>query len=214
MAPAPATLPAGIHVAAAAICLAAVVWALARAPWRRLADTAVLNVWLGTMVLLLAVWSLGGPVTAAQLHMSGAALAALMLEAPLAIIALAAAIGGSALAGRASAGWALDGLLLALVPTIIVLAVHRLVVARLPCNFFIYVLVTAFAGSLLANATGHVAYNAIFAAFGARLPQDRLAYSLLLAWGESVVTGMLVSAFAVYRPQWVRTFDDTRYLRK
>ena len=35
---------------------------------------------------------------------------------------------------------------------------------------------------------------------------------MLLAWGEAFATGMLVTLMVVYKPEWVSTFDDARYL--
>jgi len=38
-------------------------------------------------------------------------------------------------------------------------------------------------------------------------------YFVYLAFGEATVTGMLTTLLVVYRPGWVATFDDARYLR-
>ena len=35
---------------------------------------------------------------------------------------------------------------------------------------------------------------------------------LQLAFGEATLTGMLLTLAVAYRPQWVTTFDDARYL--
>ena len=37
-------------------------------------------------------------------------------------------------------------------------------------------------------------------------------YLVYLAFGEATLTGMLVTLAVVYRPQWVATFDDARYI--
>jgi uncharacterized membrane protein len=34
-----------------------------------------------------------------------------------------------------------------------------------------------------------------------------------MGWSEAMLTGMAVSLMAVYRPAWVSTFDDARYLQ-
>jgi uncharacterized membrane protein len=36
----------------------------------------------------------------------------------------------------------------------------------------------------------------------------------MLAFGEATLTGMLMTLFVVYKPAWVGTFDDARYLRR
>ncbi|WP_354684875.1 hypothetical protein [Cupriavidus necator] len=42
---------------------------------------------------------------------------------------------------------------------------------------------------------------------------DTLAATVILAFGEAFLTGMLVAVFVVYRPQWVVTFRDEEYLK-
>ena len=44
------------------------------------------------------------------------------------------------------------------------------------------------------------------------LLRDYLPYYLLLSWSEAFLTGMALTLMVVYRPEWVATFDDARYL--
>jgi len=44
-------------------------------------------------------------------------------------------------------------------------------------------------------------------AFGERAP-----FLIYLAFGEGTLTGMILTLLVVYRPEWVATFDDRRYL--
>ncbi len=34
-----------------------------------------------------------------------------------------------------------------------------------------------------------------------------------MAWAESFTTGMIMPVLVIYRPEWVATFDDKRYLQ-
>jgi uncharacterized membrane protein len=34
----------------------------------------------------------------------------------------------------------------------------------------------------------------------------------LIAWGDAVATGMLTAVFVAYRPEWLLTWSDRRYL--
>jgi uncharacterized membrane protein len=36
---------------------------------------------------------------------------------------------------------------------------------------------------------------------------------LLVSWSEAFLTGMVVTIMAVYRPQWLETFDDAKYIQ-
>ena len=35
---------------------------------------------------------------------------------------------------------------------------------------------------------------------------------VLMAWGEALSTGMLVAVFVAFRPEWLLTYSDQRYL--
>ena len=47
---------------------------------------------------------------------------------------------------------------------------------------------------------------------GAKLSQKSLMYTPLFMFPEMFVTGMLISIFVVYKPDWVITFKDSRYI--
>ena len=58
--------------------LMAWLWCLRTAPWRRLADSGQLNVWLGTIVMLTLAWSLkAGVKPGLSLHLLGATMVTL-----------------------------------------------------------------------------------------------------------------------------------------
>jgi uncharacterized membrane protein len=88
----------------------------------------------------------------------------------------------------------------------------------LPRNFFIYIFLTAFFGAALAGAASGSAAIGLIAAFGAPplafMAEQFLPYCLLLAFAEATLTGMVITLLVVYRPRWVGTFDDTRYLSR
>ena len=60
-------------------------------------------------------------------------------------------------------------------------------------------------------------WPAVIAATGAMdaavLFGDYVPYLLYLAFAEGTLTGMVLTLAVVYRPQWVATFDDARYLK-
>jgi uncharacterized membrane protein len=39
-----------------------------------------------------------------------------------------------------------------------------------------------------------------------------LPFYVLMGWSEAFISGMLVTIMVVWRPQWVATFSDERYL--
>jgi uncharacterized membrane protein len=46
----------------------------------------------------------------------------------------------------------------------------------------------------------------------AYLKTNYLPYYILMGWSEAISTGMAITLMVVYRPEWVATFDDRRYL--
>jgi uncharacterized membrane protein len=46
------------------------------------------------------------------------------------------------------------------------------------------------------------------------LSSEYFPYFLLLGFSEAWLSGMMMTLFVVYRPQWVVSFDDSVYLAK
>jgi uncharacterized membrane protein len=175
---------------------------------------------MGLTVALLLAWSLRVSVgDGMDLHLAGASLAALMFGARLAAGALAVVLAVMGLSGRiAPDALALQGIFYTLLPALLSVGIQRLVEARLPRNVFVYIFVSGFAGTLAANVLAALAFagmvSLLGAVPGAAPAGDYLAYRLLLCWGESMLTGMLVATFVAYRPQWMMTFRDEIYLAR
>lgn len=207
-------------ITASAVYLAALGWCLATAPWRSLAASTRQHGWMGLTVGLLLAWTLHVSVDGGMdLHLAGASLAALMFGARLAAASLAVVLAVMGLTGRiAPEALALQGIFYTLLPALFTIAIQRLVEARLPRNIFVYIFVSGFAGTLVANVLAALAFAGMAPLFGAvpgAAPAgDYLAYRLLLCWGECMLTGMLVAIFVAYRPQWMMTFRDEIYLTR
>ena len=202
--------------------LAAWLWCFLKAPWRRLADSGQLNVWLGTVVLLILVWSMkAGVKPGLNMHLLGATMLTLMFGRELAVIGFSLVLAGVTLNNEmlGRAGWdayALNAVVLAVFPPLLADAIRQAVDRWLPGNFFIYVFVTAFFGSALTVAgTGLLACALLWAAGVYPAPtllDDYLPYYFLLGFAEAWLNGALITVMLVYLPHWVGTFDDRRYL--
>jgi uncharacterized membrane protein len=211
-----------VNYAPAGLALAAAALALPFKPWQTLRSGALRHPWLATLVLLPWLWS-----TAAHLpgglpvQLSMAALTVLMLGWPLACWSwMLAAIAAAWLARPAVAadplGWALlAGELAAwngVLPGTLALAIGLATRRWLPAHPMIYILARGFAATLPAMA----ATGALWVATQP-LPAGADAGSLMLgrwliAWGDAVATGMLCAIFVAYRPDWLLTWSDRRYL--
>lgn len=171
---------------------------------------------LGAVAVLIGLaWTLrttlvGGP----PLHWIVAPLALYVLGPRWAAVAV---LGGAGFAGATgTVPWTempmavlLDGWL----PIAVAWGWLRLVERRLPPHLFVYLFIAVFAGTLVATMVGGAAERLLFAATSGHNPgADWWIALLILADGEAVTTGIVVTGLAVYRPEWLQTFDADRYL--
>jgi uncharacterized membrane protein len=79
------------------------------------------------------------------------------------------------------------------------------------------VLGNGFFGAALAVAAIGLTTTATMALAGAYSLEYLLAqytpYAMLISWGEAFSTGMAITVMAVYRPDWLETFDDVKYIQ-
>ncbi|MGE5319268.1 MAG: energy-coupling factor ABC transporter permease, partial [Hyphomicrobiaceae bacterium] len=110
-----------------------------------------------------------------------------------------------------------DALLMAALPAAVSWNTFRLIERYLPDHFFIYVLGNGFFGAALSVAAIGVVTTALMVVAGAYsldyLLGQYTPYALLISWGEAFATGMAVTMMAVYRPAWLETFDDAKYIQ-
>jgi len=211
-------LPPAWMVAGWAAAVPVLAWAMLTAPWQRLADSERFHVWGAAILCEVVLWTIRATVGEGfTFHLLGVAAFALAAGPQLALAGSAIAVALQILVhgGR----WGNAGIAfvtMAAVPVVAAWTVHVVAQRRLPPNFFIYVFVGAFFGAAVALGAGGVA-AAFVLAFGAGLPAplvfgEYVPYLLYLAFGEATLTGMALTLMVVYRPQWVATFDDARYL--
>lgn len=212
-------LPAPWYWTAAAFYGILLVHLLRRAPWVRLKDTVQLNAWLGTCVLLMALWSVKTSLLpGVEYHYLGATLLTLMFGWRLAMAGMSLVLAASMLNGAIDPlSYPLNALVMGLIPALVSHAVLKASERFLPPNFFIYVFLPGYWGAALAMACAVLAGWAVLwlgGAYSFDLLADRyLPLLLLLMVPEGMITGMLIALMVVFRPAWVSTFDDERYLK-
>lgn len=193
--------------------------ALLRAPWSRFADGEQVHVWYGTLFALILLWSIQATVGEGfTFHLLGIAALTLIAGPALALVGSAAVVlvlmlvqGGAWASGPLAWGT------MAALPVAVTWATLRLAERRLPPNFFVYVFVVAFFGAALSLIAAGLA-GALVLTLGAGRPAelvfgDYVPYLVYLAFGEATLNGMALTLLVVYRPQWVATFDDRRYIK-
>ncbi len=201
-------------------------WAIWTAPWRRLADSTLMNVWMGAIVVLTLVWSMkAGAKPGLNLHLLGATAFTLMFGRQLAMTGLALVLAAVTFnaslkgAGLEMAGWqpfALNALVLTVFPVLVAHAVLRFVERHLPPHIFVFFFVAAFfGGAIAAVATGFLTGLLLWLAgvYSADLLfSDYLPFYVLLGFAEAWLNGAAITLMVVYYPRWVGSFDDRRYL--
>lgn len=211
----------GWRLATWSAALAVLGWALATAPWRSwLGDSERQHVWLGSVVVALAIWVMQAGLTPGlSFHFLLATALALMHGPQLAVVALAIVLSLLSLVepGRWQA-WGLYLLAEGAVSVLFVAWLHGAVQRLLPHNYFVWFFVTVFAGSVVAFNLAGAARIGLLALAGA-LPAGALAgewfaFLPMMSFGEPFLNGIILAMAVVYRPQWVASFDDRLYLAR
>ena len=196
-----------------------VLWHVRNCAWHMLGDRDNLNVFLGATVAVLALWLIRtGIKPGLNFHLVGATALTLMFRPSHALFALALVTGAVTLWDGEYKAYPANLLIMGVVPVAVSWTIYRLVDRRLPNHMFVYIFLNAFFGAAAAVFAVGLASTALVAAMGAYtleyLLREYLPYYLLMAWSEAFVTGMVMTLLVVYRPQWVATFDDRRYLQR
>ncbi len=188
-----------------------------RAGWGMLRDAGNLNIFLAATVAVLGLWLIKtGIKPGLSFHLLGATALTLMFRPLFALLALALVTAAITLWRGEYASFAANWLIMGAVPVAVSWLLFRLIDRKLPNHFFIYVFLNAFFGAALAISAVGLTSTAFLATAGAYgldyLLEEYLPYYLLIAWSEAFATGMLITLMVVYKPAWVATFDDRRYL--
>ena len=176
------------------------------------------HVYFGAMVALLLLWKIKAGISPGLgFHHLGATIFTLMFGWPLAVLGLSTILLASALLQHSDLlSLGINGLLSIAVPVFVSYGILRLSQKKLPANFFIYIFVVAYFGAGIAVAANRLSAIALLSLVHAypdsQLVSESLVYIPLFMIPEAFITGMLISAFVIYKPHWVMTFDDKHYI--
>ncbi len=196
----------------------ALLLALYRMPWYWLCRGAVLNRYAAACAAVLAVWQIEAHLAhGPALHLLGATLLTLAFGWQLALTGMALVLLTSTAAGGAD--WpalGINGSLLAVFAVGLSYGIARASERWLPAHLFVYLFAAAFfgAGAVMALTCTAGAIALLVAAEMSRhaVLSNYLPACVLLVFPEAFLTGALVTLAAVYRPHWLVSFDDRRYL--
>lgn len=195
-------------------------WAVWRAPWVELfTDRRRQHLLFGTIFALFALWLVRRDFdTGVSYHFIGMTAVTLLLDCPLAIVGgLVAQVGLVALGRQDLAAMGVNGLLLIGLPVLVTEGVAILVERAQPKNLFVYIFCSGFFAAALATllcllaSLGWLWLDGIFV-----MPEwlsDFIGYLWLIIFPEAFINGMVISALVVFCPEWLETFNRTRYLQ-
>jgi uncharacterized membrane protein len=147
------------------------------------------------------------------MRLSGACLLVLMFGWPLAVLTiLPLALAGASLGGGWTQAVALafwNGVL----PATAALALG-LATRRLSRHLFVYILGRGFLVTAAAVGASGALRVWLAGAPAAGDPAVLLTAGVMIAWGEAFATGALTAIFVAYRPEWLLTYSDARYLQR
>ncbi|UQS13844.1 energy-coupling factor ABC transporter permease [Pseudomonas sp. HS6] len=201
------------------IYLPVLLWAICRAPWVELfSDSRRQHLLFGTVFALFLLWMVRRDFdTGVSYHFIGMTAVTLLLDWPLAIVGgLVAQISLVMLGRQDLAAIGVNGALLILLPVLITEGVAILVERAQPRNPFVYIFCSGFFAAALSALSCLVLsltllwYDGLFA-----MPEwleDFIGYLWLLIFPEAFINGMVISALVVFCPEWLETFNRTRYL--
>ncbi len=197
-------------------------WLLSRAlrwaDWQRLRHPDQLNLFLGSVVCLLLLWTLRTEIQPGFVwHLSAILTVTLMFGWSLAVICGSLALLGTTLFGLSDwYGFAPTALVFIVLPSALTQLILGLARAHLPKHYFVYVFVNAFlAGGLVALLVGLGAAGLLLLAGAYTLPQlsdSLLLFLPLMFFPEAMLNGWLISIMVGFKPNWVGSFRDEEYL--
>ena len=192
----------------------ALIVALATRPWRVLPAGGPPWVWLSVWAVLPLLWSADRHAASAMIQpWSGASLLVLLAGWPLAVLALTATALVLAALGAMGVDASVTRLTwLGIAPACLALALGAAVRRWLPHHLFVYIFARGFFATLLAAVGAGMLELWRHGAATGLAAGDQLLARWLAAWGEAIVTGMLVSIFVAFRPHWLATYSDALYL--
>ena len=189
------------------------------APWQRLKSTEIQHAVFGGIVALIALWWIrAGIVPGLGFHFLGVTTLTLMFGWQIACLsAIPVLLAGLFIGHGDVGGFGLNALLLFALPAGVTWLIYRLASRWLPWNFFIYVFINSYLAAALSMGLATLAMSGVQIAGGATTPaylwHDYLPFLPLLLLAEGFINGMVVAVLVATRPDWVWTFEDSRYLR-
>lgn len=192
-----------------------------RAPWiELLSDLRRQHLLFGTVLMVFLLWLMRRDfASGVSFHFIGMTAVVLLLDWPLAVVAgLMAQLGLVALGRQDWLAMGANGLLLVALPVLITECCALWVERLRPRNLFVYIFCSGFFPAALAAAVCCL-FGALLLYWGGVFvfpsldTEDAMAYLWLIMFPEAFINGTVISALVVFYPDWLETFNRSRYLQ-
>lgn len=193
--------------------------AVLAAPWQKLSEGAFQHLYFAACLVVWCLWLMRAEVIEPlPLHFLGMTTLTLMFGWPLALVAAAVVAVGVRLVGVESWSTAsLSFLTHGVIPAALTWVAFRFSQKRLPLNLFVYIFVCGFFPAGAGIVAGLLVYGSVLMTSGSvateQVTEQYLLIAPLYGFPEAFINGMIMTALVVYRPEWVMTFDDSKYIK-
>lgn len=194
------------------------IYAMWHASWRHFLDPNDTNIFFFSCLALFLLWQLGGGITAGmEFHLLLVTTITLMFGWQFATIAISIIQLCLTLTGYSDwFAYSLNALCNGIVPIGITYALYWLALVWLPRHFFIYIYVCAFLGGALSMLASRLIGMWILLSsqtYALTDLGDEPLFIIVMLFPEAFINGMLITLLVVYKPHWVSSFSDKRYLQ-
>ncbi|MDH4556541.1 hypothetical protein E8F11_15415 [Pseudomonas sp. BN417] len=203
-----------------ALYLPVLAWAAWRAPWVELfSDFRRQHLLFGTVLALFLLWLMRRDFESGlSYHFIGMTAVTLLLDWPLAVLSgLVAQLGLLALGKQDLLALGINGALLVLLPVLVTELCAKWVEYYQPRNLFVYIFCCGFfPAALTALLCVLIGLGLLWVDGVFPMPpwlDDFIGYLWLVMFPEAFINGTAVTALVVFCPDWLETFNRTRYLQ-
>ena len=193
-------------------------WSIYGAPWSILRESQSSNIVFATSAMMFLFWHLRINIEfGLAIHLLGSTILTLMFRWQVAMMANALIVLGMTLTSGADfEAFAMNALLTGALPIGISYLFWRINECYLPANYFVYIFFAAFlSAGVSILATGYVSYQILSwldNSLSVEILDEFLIIFIPIMYPEAFLTGAVISIFVIYKPQWIATFNDQRYL--
>lgn len=193
-------------------------WAIYRAPWPIILQKDSSNILFASCAVLFLFWHLRINLEdGLSIHLLGSTILTLMFRWQVALMSNAIILLGITLTSQADfQAFAMNAILMGVIPIGITHFFWRINERFLPANYFIYIFFAAFlAGGVSILTTGYISYRLLSLLPNPLIEEVLDQYMMIfipIMYPEAFISGAVISIFVIYKPEWIATFDDRRYL--